>query len=141
MIDWRQTWRDLSKTTVASIIATALDGLVFLALTHLLPLDELSYSVGVRAFVAALIGGVTHYTLCKYWVYGRFARSHRSALPLYVFMSVTAALLHGAITQGLSALWFGAWAWGISKVIIYLGWTFPLSRYVVFGRLNEGPQA
>jgi hypothetical protein len=141
MIDWRQTWRDLSKTTVASVIATALDGLVFFILTRLELLDGLSYAVGARAFCAAPLGGVPHPTLCKYWVYGRFARDHRSALPRYVLMSASAALLHGAITQGLSALWFGAWAWGLSKVLIYLGWTFPLSRYVVFGRLHEGPQA
>lgn len=141
MIDWRQTWQDLSKTTVASVIATALDGLVFFILTQLELLDALSYAVGVRAFLAALVGGVTHYTLCKYWVYGRFARAHRSALPRYVLMSVSAALLHGAITQGLSALGLSALAWGLSKVLIYLGWTFPLSRYVVFGRLHEGPQA
>lgn len=138
-VRWRQLFEDLSKTTIASIIATAADGVVFALLSHDVILGQLKWGVGVAAALAAIVGGIIHYSLCRSWVYGRFGASHRHALPRYVLMSGSAALLHGGLVQLLSGLMLDGLAWGASKVLIYLMWTFPLSRYVVFSEQQQEP--
>ena len=122
---------DLSKTTLASLIATGVDGVCF-ALMMWAVSDSAWDIPGLWAGLAAVAGGITHYSLCAFWVFRRFEHRPKRAIPTYILVSGSAALGHGLLTQGLSMLMPEGWAWGISKVALFLCWTYPLSRYVVF---------
>ena len=135
--------------TVASAAATALDGVAYLtllalgsawsALTGLALTSPSTWGrFGLPAILAALLGGVTHYTLCRRWVFKHPMGSHWRALPLYVLMSAVAALMHGALTEGLAPKAGALPAWGISKLCCYVAWTFPVSRMIVFGPPRPG---
>lgn len=124
---------DFSGTAVASFLATAADALVFAALIMVGPLFLADVWAGMSALAAAAVGGVIHFSLCRFWVFERFDAPLNSSIPRYVFMSGLAAVFHGLATQGLVSVglvegvaWFG------SKAVIYVAWTYPISRYVVF---------
>lgn len=121
---------------VASIIATAMDG-VFFAFLMWLSLFDQSWATGLNATLAAVVGGIIHYSLCSFWVFERFEQSHLRAIPMYIFVSGMAALLHGLVTQGISMFAPASVAWGVSKVVLFLCWTYPLSRYAVFGQPSD----
>ncbi len=126
----RSFWRDLSGLTLASVAATLTDAGLYAALLHLAPPHP--WRVGGCATCAAIAGGVLHFCLCRFIVFRiHHAPIARAALR-YTAMSATGAFGHGLITQGVSLLVHPSLAWIISKLIIYLGWTLPLSRHVVF---------
>lgn len=121
---------DFSGVAAASILATVLDGVVFAGLMSWAPSAEYP---GVAAAVAAIFGGIFHYTSCQFFVFRRFDAAITQSAPRYVAMSGSAALIHGAIVgigAGFGPLTF---VWPISKVLVYALWTYPLSRYFVFG--------
>lgn len=127
---------DLSKTTIASIIATTIDGACFAALMWFASGTSLDVP-GLWAGVAAVAGGITHYCLCAFWVFRRFEHRPKRAIPTYILVSGSAAIGHGLLTQGLCLMVPEGWAWGISKVALFLCWTYPLSRYVVFDPMGQ----
>ena len=125
---------DVSGSTVASFVATASDGLVYAILIYTFVAWQM-LSVGVSAGLAAMVGGVIHYSMCLFWVFRRFDASlHWSALT-YFAMSGMAAVGHGFMTEWLAGALGAGYGWGLSKGIIWVVWTYPLSRYVVFGGL------
>jgi putative flippase GtrA len=127
--------RDLSGGALASFIATALDGAVFAALSPLT--HEQPAALAACAACGAAAGGITHFTLCRRWVFRRFDAPLRHAAPRYVLMSATSAALHAAFV-GLATLWLlPSLAWLTSRVLIYLAWTYPVSRYHVFSIHNQ----
>ncbi len=121
---------DFSGVAAASILATALDGLVFAGLMSWAP--SAGYP-GVSAAVAAFFGGIFHYTSCQFLVFRRFEAAMTHSAPRYVAMSGSAAVIHGAIV-GIGASFGPLTAvWLVSKILVYALWTYPLSRYFVFG--------
>lgn len=127
--------RDLSGGALASLIATALDGAVFAALGLLV--GEQPAALAGSAALGAAAGGLTHFTLCRRWVFRRFDAPLRHAAPRYILMSASAAALHAAFV-GVATLWLlPSLAWLISKVLIYLAWTYPISRYRVFSTHDD----
>ena len=133
----RQAIEDFSKTAVASALATAVDGAVFLVLIRV-SLEWGRWSTGYFAATGAVVGGLTHYLLCRFWVFTRFDPRTSTSLPLYFFMSGSAALLHGAMTQVSASIIDPRIGWMISKLCIYMIWIYPMSRFVVFGRPELG---
>jgi hypothetical protein len=125
---------DVSGSSVASFVATASDGLVYAAFVHTLVAWGL-LSVGVSAGLAAVVGGVIHYSMCRFWVFRRFDASLRWSALTYFAMSGSAAVGHGLLTEWLAGSVGAGWGWGASKGLIWILWTYPLSRYVVFGGL------
>lgn len=123
---------DMSKTALASVAATACDGALFWALMAWTPPE--ARLPGLFAGLAAALGGVVHFSLCRGWVYERFERAlWRSALA-YVPMSGGAALAQAAAVGALHRAGLAAGlCWALAKVLIYLLWTYPMSRFVVFG--------
>ena len=117
---------DFSGVAVASIVATALDGLVFAALL------AVGWTHGWAALVAAVFGGIVHYSACRLIVFRRFATPVAQSLPRYVAMSGSAALTHAGVVSMLGTLLAAGVAWGVSKALVYVAWTYPLSRYFVF---------
>ncbi|MBA2661236.1 MAG: GtrA family protein [Bradymonadaceae bacterium] len=127
---------DLSTTAVASFLATAVDGILFAHLLSWTPPWGV-YHVGAVAALAAMVGGLTHFLLCRFWVFQRYDKPLMSALAAYGLMSGGAALAHGLTTHAM-ALYAGvSAAWLFSKVAIFVIWTYPVSRFVVFGPLGE----
>lgn len=122
---------DFSGTSIASAIATGADAAVYAAMVVTL-VHTGAISVGVAAGAAAALGGLIHYGLCRFWVFRRFQASIPSSLMLYLTMSWLAAVGHGVLTQWLSEVVGVAAGWLISKSILWVVWTYPLSRFVVF---------
>jgi len=120
---------DFSGVAVASILATGLDGLVFAGLMSWEPSAEYP---GVAAALAAVFGGVFHYTTCRFFVFQRFDASCSQSAPRYVGMSGSAALIHGAMVGLMSRFFALGLVWLVSKILVYALWTYPLSRYFVF---------
>lgn len=127
---------DISRTAIASALATAVDGVLFALLMHLFAKTSLDIP-GLWAASAAIVGGATHYALCAFWVFRRFDHRPTRAIPSYVFVSAAAALGHGALMQGLCFVMPQWWAWAISKTALFLCWTYPLSRFVVFDQPDQ----
>ncbi len=126
----KQHVRDFAGSSVASFLATAADGVVF-ALLMTLASSQLQLA-GIFAAAAAVVGGIIHYSLCRFWVFERFDASFTRSIPLYVLMSASAAVAHGIATQLLVLALAPAIAWFVSKAIVYVLWTYPASRYIVF---------
>lgn len=122
--------RDFAGTSVASFLATAADGVVFALLITLA--GSQTHLAGLLAAAAAVVGGIIHYSLCRFWIFERFDASFKRSIPLYVLMSASAAVAHGLATQFLVLAFTPAIAWFVSKAIVYVLWTYPASRYIVF---------
>ena len=122
---------DFSGLSLASVAATACDAAVYTVLLLTLVRTDI-LAVGPAAFLGALVGGFVHYGLCRFWVFRRFEASIASSLLLYLVMSWLAALGHGFLTHWLSIHVGVVVGWLISKCVLWVLWTYPLSRYVVF---------
>src|SRR5690606_32250516 len=97
----------------------------------------LAESIGLVAALAAMFGGITHFMLCRYWVFQRHDKSLKESILAYLLMSLGAALAHG-VTTHLLAIYGGATlAWFCSKAVIFMFWTYPVSRFVVFGESSS----
>ncbi len=122
----KRFWVDFAGVAGASFIATAADGLVFWGLS------SVDLRPGIAAVLAAIVGGIIHYSLCRWGVFKRFNAGVLQSAGRYIVMSGIAALLQGGIVDFLVEDLGHATAWGLGKGLIYVAWTFPLSRWVVF---------
>jgi hypothetical protein len=137
--EWKQHLADFTGASAASFVATLFDGLVFwlLVASGLFNFGVGQFWVGVAAFAAALIGGAIHYGLSRFWVFRRFAAPLVGSAVLYIGMSWSAAVLHGALTGWWSGFLGAGWAWFASKALLWLSWTYPLSRWLIFGGVTS----
>lgn len=138
--DWRTHLRDFWGASIASFLATATDGLIYLVLLWTLVAGDL-FGIGVAAGLGALVGGFVHYGLSRWWVFRRFRAPLVQSAATYFAMSWLAALIHGLLTQWLAAGLDPKVAWFVSKGIVWIGWTYPMSRWVVFGGIGRGKGA
>lgn len=141
MTAWRRHLLDISGSSVASFVATACDGIVYAVMIHTLVAREIA-SVGLAAGLAAIFGGIIHYSMCRFWVFKRFEASLGWSAATYFAMSGLAAIGHGLLTEWLAGLIGAGFGWGVSKGLIWALWTYPASRYIVFGGLagQEAPE-
>ncbi|MFW6057258.1 MAG: hypothetical protein ACOC9W_00240 [Persicimonas sp.] len=122
---------DFSGSSVASAAATAADAVLYASLLFTLVRWE-SVSLGLAAGIGALLGGIVHYTMCRFWVFRRFEAPLFCSVAIYFAMSWVAAAGHGFFTGWLASLAGAGLAWAVSKGVIWVAWTYPMSRYVVF---------
>lgn len=139
MTSWKRQLADLGGASIASAAATLVDGAIYAALVWALVRDG-SASIGLAAGIAALFGGVVHFLLNRFWVFGRFHASLKLSALTYFGVSWVGAAIHGVLT-GLLVHAIGpplgrTAGWLASKGLIWLVWTYPLTRYVVFGGLG-----
>ena len=121
--------REFSKLAVASGIATLVDGIGFFILELLFTPG--SVALGFIAVVCAVLGGLTHFLLCRFWVFD--IRSHwQTQAGKYVAASGAGALIHGTLVGGMSMFIAGGIAWTVSKIVVYIAWTYPTSKWFVF---------
>ncbi len=135
-MNWRRSLMDISSLSIASVIATGLDATIYTILLYFL-VHQGTISVAAAAIIAALTGGLTHYLICRLWVFRRFDPPVLRSLLLYACMSWLAAMGHGLFTEWLSQSMGAGFAWMISKLVFWLGWTYPLSRFMVFRQAAE----
>mgnify|MGYP006304224973 CR=1 FL=1 len=135
MSSWLQHVRDFAGASLASFLATVADGLLYALLIWLFG-AETPQQVGVAAAAGALLGGVIHYSLSRFWVFERFGAPVLRSAVTYFAMSWLAAAIHGVLTGWLSTRLGESWAWFGSKGVVWVLWTYPMSRYVVFGGLG-----
>ncbi len=130
-----QDLKDFTGASVASFLATVADGVLYALLIWLFGGDTPT-EVGIAAALGALLGGAIHYSLSRFWVFERFeAPIIRSAMT-YFAMSWLAAAAHGLLTGWFSTMIGESWGWFASKAVVWIFWTYPMSRYVVFGGLG-----
>ena len=118
--------------SIASAAATLMDLLVFTMMVRVAE-SHLAASAALAAFVGALI----HFSLCNFWVFGRFNRSFRKSAWRYVMVSGSALIAHTLLTTSLAVVFGAEIAWALSKTTVFLCWIYPLSRFFVFG---NGPE-
>jgi putative flippase GtrA len=96
-------------------------------------------AVGVAAALGCLAGGVANFLLCRRWLFigARTRAAAARQLVLYGLLCVAgSAVLSGAVVQvatvsiGLSLLA----AKCAAAVVVFLGWNYPLSSRLVFGK-------
>ena len=129
---WRSHFRTLTKSTIASIIATASEFAILPLLVHVLHVRHWIAFASVQ-FVANAIS----FLLYKYWAFeaanvGRV--EHQYVKQLLIFAG--SLFLNTAIPSYLSYRVHvePVLAFAISQVIVYLGWNYPGNRYWVFRR-------
>ncbi len=122
--------RWVSQSAIASFIATAVDGIVF---SLLLQIQIFHTSISVMAFFGAFAGGITHFFLAKYWVF----RIHHQRLSKEIILYATVSF--GCfVLQSLGVGWFhnigisASASWLITKAFVFLVWSYPLQRLLVF---------
>lgn len=128
-------WRLHRRFAAASFVATATDGAVFFALTHVFG-ESPAYS-GLLALLGAGSGALVHFSLCRVAVFHDTSPVLPAALR-YASVSAITGVLHAAVVALLVALSVPArLAWFIAKGVVYFGWSFPATRTLVFRRAHD----
>lgn len=127
---------DFSGTSIASVLATLCDAVIYAALLLTFVSAE-AFTLGMAAAIGALAGGLIHYSLCRFWVFRRFEAPILESLALYFAMSWMAAAGHGLLTEWFAGFLGALGGWLLSKTILWVLWTYPLSRFVVFDRASS----
>jgi len=123
--------RDFGGAATASAVATAGDGVLFAILIATGPLFG-TYSVGISATFGAALGAVINYSLCRFVVFKRFEAPIVQSASLYIFMSVVAGIAQGVGTEAVARIAPAGVAWFASKAVIYVLFTYPFARFIVF---------
>jgi putative flippase GtrA len=124
----------LAKASVSSLAATVVDGIVYQAVLFGLP-----GRYGIAAFGGALLGAVTNFTLNRVWAFPPTAKSLRMQAAQY-------AVASGATYLGLQLCLMllievmhinERVAWLPAKVVAWLLVSYPMHRFVVFGKRGD----
>lgn len=113
---------------VASCLATLADLAIFASMFRLL-----GSPLAVATSCAALVGAIIHFSICKYWVFGRFDRSIVDSAWRYALVSGTALIAHTALTTFIASLSTPELGWLMSKGLVFAAIIYPASRFFVFG--------
>ncbi len=123
-----------AKEFVAAGLASTVAGVVDMAV--LVALVESATPVLVAAFVAAVCGAVAHFALSKY-----FAFRERSPLAFGQTLRFAGVALGTALLMALAMELFAVvlrvpyvLAKLPSSVLVFVAWTYPAQRYLVFPR-------
>jgi hypothetical protein len=135
-----QHFRDFGGAMASSAVATAADGVLFALLVAIGPLFG-TYSVGISATLGAGLGAIVNYSLCRFVVFKRFNAPIAQSASLYIFMSVVAGLAQGVGTESIARLAPAGVAWFASKAVIYVCFTYPFARFVVFRSRTDASDA
>ncbi len=127
--------RDISKMSVASWLATALDFVVFTLLNR-----GVEMQISTAAALGSLAGALLHFIICRFWVF-RQSKKHSLAESVgrYIIVSGGALILHSLATTLLaqSIIPQEELAWLISKNTVFLFWVYPGTKYMVFGQTES----
>ena len=117
------------RTAAAALTATCLDFSVFSALVYLSACEP-----PTATFLGAASGGIVNFTLNRNWTFNA-SGSNKTMLRRYVTVSAASAFFNATLVAAL--LWVpnqhATIAWAVARVLVFLGWNYPLHRDDVFG--------
>jgi len=118
------------RAVVASGAATGTDFLFFLVQIRL----------GVPAPLAALVSGgagaLVGFTVSRYWTFSAGNGLPRS-LVRYAVLSTTGALVTAQTVALLVTLMSPTYAWMLARSLVFVGLSYPLGRFWVFGASRD----
>jgi putative flippase GtrA len=119
----------LVRASISSGIATAADGVAYQLLLVLF-----TGSYGFAAFVGALLGGVTNFTINRRWAFASTGKRLRNQATEYAVASlVTYAALQTCLFVFIEVLHVDEHAaWVPAKLIAWLFVSYPVQRFLVF---------
>ena len=121
----------LLRASASSVAASVLD-----LIAYQLILFAILDNYTIAAIVGAVVGGVTNFSINRFWAFPRTSRSLRLQGLMYVLAS-------GAVYVGFQAcLMFlieilhmdEHWAWFPAQFVAWVGVSYPLFRFFVFAR-------
>jgi putative flippase GtrA len=122
--------RALTKSSIASLLATAVEFALLPVLVHVLHVPRWVAFAGVQ-FVANAIS----FTLYKYWAFEAGGRGSIGTQYLKQSVIFGGSLALNTAIPSLLSYRLGLEAtlsFAMSNVIVYLGWNYPGNRYWVF---------
>jgi putative flippase GtrA len=130
----RQVQREsltLGKAMVSSLVATGVDGIAYQAALFLAPGHCFA-----AAFVAALAGAVTNFSLNRYWAFPPSGISLRRQTAYYALASAATYVgMVAALKLSMDVLLLNERvAWLPAKVLSWLLVSYPLHRLFVFSK-------
>ncbi|KAL0217950.1 hypothetical protein RCL1_008798 [Eukaryota sp. TZLM3-RCL] len=118
---------ELGKSGLASIFSTFIDMIVYFAFIRITAI------VSVAAAIGSMTGGLVHYFLCRSLVFKNSTVSRAYSVFFYFFVSWTGAGLHAFLVSIFSLVFGDFSGWLTSKLLVFVTFSFPLSKYFVFG--------
>ncbi|MCL2822730.1 MAG: GtrA family protein [Polyangiaceae bacterium] len=127
----------LAKASVSSVIATIVDGIVYQAIL------AVALPYGMAAFVGAALGGVTNFTINRWWAFANTNTGPQKSLGLQAFEYALTCLATYAALQICLLVLIEAFdvraqlAWIPAKAVAWLAVSYPVQRFVVFGKRRK----
>lgn len=121
--------RPLSRSVVVSVVATAADmATVWALVTHA------KVSPGSATIVGCVVGGVIAFTASRSWAFDATDGVRSRQAARFIFVSGSSALLNaGGVTLVLLLPNIDyRIAWGVTRLVVFLTWNYPLLRDFVF---------
>lgn len=127
---WRGHFRTLTRSTIASVIATGTEFALLPILVHVLHVRDWVAFASVQ-FVANAIT----FLLYKYWAFdaanvGRLHAQYARQLVVFAGSLVLNTAIPSALTYRLHLE--PVLAFAISQLLVYVAWNYPGNRYWVF---------
>jgi putative flippase GtrA len=124
-----------AKASVSSLAATVVDGVAYQAVLFGLP-----GRYGIAGFAGALLGAVTNFTLNRLWAFPLTGKKLRTQIwqyaiasgATYIGLQLCLMLLIEVIGVNERVAWLPA------KVVAWLVVSYPMHRFVVFGKRRGG---
>jgi len=125
-----------SRNTLTSIFTTALD---FLTLTGLVELAGVDYVLAT--WIGTIVGSLSNFSINRWWSFRASGQPRAMQFFRFVLVQAGASGLHTA------GVWiftrFLGLPYPVSKLVVaalvYLGWNYPMNRWVVFSPRFAGP--
>lgn len=103
-------------------------------------LHRLGAAPAVATFFGCVVGGVVAFALSRRWTFRVGGAPALPQLLRFLFVWATSALLNSAgVPAVLSFVSSFPLAWASVRAAVYLGWNYPLARWLVFA--PEKPSA
>lgn len=131
--------RPFSRSVVVSVVATAADMVtVWLLVTH----DHVGhFSPGLATVAGCVVGGLIAFTAARSWAFDATDGVRSRQATRFLFVSGSSALLNaGGVT--LVLLLPGVdyrVAWGVTRLVVFVTWNYPLLRDFVFAPKESEP--
>jgi len=125
-----------SRNTLTSIFTTALD---FLTLTGLVELAGVDYVLAT--WIGTIVGSLSNFSINRWWSFRASGQPRAMQFFRFVLVQAGASGLH---TAGVCIFTrFLGLPYPVSKLVVaalvYLGWNYPMNRWVVFSPRFAGP--
>ncbi len=123
--------KKMMKGAFSGVFATVFDLLLLVLFVELL-----MFPLGFSVFFASMGGGVISFLLSKFWAFGDQSRVSFKQIYTFAAVALVTAFLVALGVSLLSLLPY-LFAKGISQVLVFLAWSFPAQKKLVFIRRKD----